>query len=61
MAKQQHLRPGSPAPADAERYHSVYGDYGRSVFAARVMRVDELAQKAARTVEVLTPVRVGGR
>jgi hypothetical protein len=31
---------------DAERYRSIYGDYGLSVFAARDVGVDELAQRA---------------
>jgi hypothetical protein len=31
--------------ADAARYHSVYGVYGISVFAARDVTVDELAQQ----------------
>lgn len=46
--------------ADAERYHSIYGDYGLSVFAARDVAVDELAQQAPLVrFEVLTLVRVG--
>jgi hypothetical protein len=45
---------------DAERYHSIYGDYGLSVFAARDVAVDELAQQAPLVrFEVLTLVRVG--
>lgn len=45
--------------ADAERYHSIYGDYGLSVFAARDVAVDELAQQAPLVrFEVLTLVRV---
>ena len=32
--------------ADARRYHSIYGEYGISVFAARDATVDELAQQA---------------
>lgn len=31
--------------SDAIRYHSVYGTYGLSVFAARDITVDELAQQ----------------
>jgi len=31
--------------ADARRYHTVYGSYGISVFAARDATVDELAQQ----------------
>ena len=46
--------------SDAERYHSIYGDYGLSVFAARDVAVDELAQQAPLVrFEVLTLVRVG--
>lgn len=46
--------------ADAERYHSIYGDFGLSVFAAREVAVDELAQQAPLVrFEVLTLVRVG--
>ncbi|MEI7888208.1 MAG: hypothetical protein WCJ04_12525 [Actinomycetes bacterium] len=45
---------------DAERYHAIYGDYGISVFAARDVAVDELAQQAPLVrFEVLTLVRVG--
>jgi len=45
---------------DAERYRSIYGDYGLSVFAARDVPVDELAQQAPLVrFEVLTLVRVG--
>jgi len=45
---------------DAERYHSIYGDYGISVFAARDVAVDELAQQAPLVrFEILTLVRVG--
>lgn len=45
---------------DAERYHVLYGNYGLSVFAARDITVDELAQQPPliRFV-VLTLVRVG--
>jgi len=46
--------------ADAERYHSIYGDFGLSVFAARDVAIDELAQQAPLVrFEVLTLVRVG--
>jgi hypothetical protein len=46
--------------ADAERYHRIYGDYGISVFAARDISIDELAQQAPLVrFEVLTLVRVG--
>ena len=46
--------------ADAERYHSIYGEYGISVFAARDATVDELAQQAPLVrFEILTLVRVG--
>lgn len=31
--------------ADASRYHSIYGVYGISLFAARGLSVDELAQE----------------
>jgi len=31
--------------SDARRYHSIYGTYGISVFAARDLTVDELAQQ----------------
>ena len=45
---------------DADRYHSIYGEYGLSVFAARDVAVDELAQQAPLVrFEVLTLVRVG--
>ena len=45
---------------DAERYHSIYGDYGLSVFAARDVAVDELAQQPPLVrFEVLTLMRVG--
>lgn len=45
---------------DAERYHAIYGDYGLSVFAARDVPVDELAQQAPLVrFEVLTLMRVG--
>jgi hypothetical protein len=43
------VRGGELAPgvlrADARRYHTVYGSYGISVFAARDATVDELAQQ----------------
>lgn len=46
--------------ADALRYHSIYGEYGISVFAARDATVDELAQEAPLVrFEILTLVRVG--
>jgi len=46
--------------SDAQRYHSIYGDYGLSVFAARDAAIDELAQQAPLVrFEVLTLVRVG--
>ena len=46
--------------ADALRHHSVYASYGISVFAARGMTVDELAQQAPLVrFEVLTLVAVG--
>lgn len=46
--------------ADAQRYHGIYGGYGISVFAARGVAVDELAQQAPLVrFEVLTLVRVG--
>ncbi len=46
--------------ADALRYHSIYGEYGISVFAARDATVDELAQQVPLVrFEVLTLVRVG--
>lgn len=45
---------------DAERYHSIYGEYGLSVFAARDVAVDEMAQQAPLVrFGVLTLVRVG--
>jgi len=45
---------------DAERYHAIYGDYGLSVFAARDVPVDELAQQAPLVrFEALTLMRVG--
>ncbi|MGI8756598.1 MAG: hypothetical protein ACR2MB_12205 [Acidimicrobiales bacterium] len=45
---------------DAERYHAIYGEYGLSVFAARDVPVDELAQQAPLVrFEVLTLMRVG--
>lgn len=58
------VRGGDLDPAglrtDGERYHSIYGDYGLSVFAARDVAVDELAQQAPLVrFEVLTLVRVG--
>lgn len=45
---------------DAERYHSIYGGYGISVFTARDVAVEELAQQTPLVrFEVLTLVRVG--
>ncbi len=45
---------------DAERYHAIYGEYGISVFAARDITVDELAQQPPLVrFEILTLVRVG--
>lgn len=46
--------------ADAERYHSIYGEFGISVFAARDTTVDELAQAVPLVrFATLTLVRVG--
>ncbi len=46
---------------DAVRYFSIYGTYGISVFAARNITVDELAQLPPLVrFEVLSLVRVGG-
>lgn len=46
--------------ADAARYHSIYGEYGLSVFAARGVSVDELAQQPPLVrFELLTLMRVG--
>ncbi len=46
--------------ADAERYHAIYGTYGISVFAARGVAVDELAQQPPLVrFAILTLVRVG--
>jgi hypothetical protein len=46
--------------ADAERFQRIYGDYGISVFAAREVAVDELAQQVPLVrFGVLTLVRVG--
>ena len=46
--------------ADAERYHAIYGTYGISVFAAREVTIDELAQQTPLVrFEILTLVRVG--
>lgn len=46
--------------ADAEDYHVVYGTFGLSVFAARDITVDELAQLPPLVrFEVLTLVKVG--
>lgn len=45
---------------DAERYHSIYGVYGISVFAARDVSVDELAQQHPLVrFAVLTLLQVG--
>lgn len=45
---------------DAERYHAVYGTYGISVFAARDITIEELAQDPPLVrFAVLTLVRVG--
>lgn len=45
---------------DAERHRSIYGTYGISVFAARGVTVDELAQEPPLIrFDVLTLVRVG--
>ena len=45
---------------DAARYHAVYGEYGISVFAARDITLDELAQQPPLVrFEILTLVRVG--
>lgn len=46
--------------ADALRYHSIYGQYGISVFAVRDATVDELAQQVPLVrFEILTLVRAG--
>ncbi len=46
--------------SDALKYHAIYGDYGMSVFAARDLSVDELAQQVPLVrFEVLTLVRAG--
>jgi hypothetical protein len=45
---------------DATRYFSIYGTYGISVFAAREITVDELAQEPPLVrFEVLSLLRVG--
>ena len=45
---------------DAQRYFAVYAEFGISVFAARGITVDELAQQPPLVrFEVLTLVRVG--
>lgn len=45
---------------DARRYHDIYAEFGISVFAARGITVDELAQQPPLVrFEVLTLVRVG--
>jgi hypothetical protein len=58
------IRGGAPRPdmlrVDALRYHSIYGEYGISVFAARDAAVEELAQQVPLVrFEILTLVRVG--
>lgn len=46
--------------SDADRYCSIYGTYGVSVFAAREITVDELAQEAPLIrFQTLTLIRVG--
>lgn len=46
--------------ADAHRYHAIYGTYGISVFAARGVTVDELAQQPPLVrFAIMTLVRVG--
>jgi len=46
--------------ADAQRYNSIYGGFGISVFAARNASMDELAQEAPLVrFRVLTLMRVG--
>jgi hypothetical protein len=46
--------------ADAERYHGVYGRYGISVFAARDITVEELAQDPPLVrFPVLTLMQIG--
>ena len=46
--------------ADALQYHAIYGDYGLSVFAARDISVDELAQQVPLVrFDELTLIRVG--
>jgi len=46
--------------ADARLYHSIYGEYGISVFAVRDATVDELAQEVPLVrFEILTLVRAG--
>jgi hypothetical protein len=45
---------------DAQRYHAIYDTFGISVFTARDVTVDELAQEPPLVrFEVLTLVRVG--
>lgn len=45
---------------DAERHHAIYGTYGISVFAARDVTIEELAQDPPLVrFAVLTLVRVG--
>lgn len=46
---------------DALQYHNIYGDYGLSVFAARDVAIDEIAQQPPLVrFEVLTLVRAAG-
>lgn len=46
--------------ADAQRYYAIYAEFGISVFAARGITVDELAQQPPLVrFEVLTLVQVG--
>jgi len=46
--------------ADALQYHAIYGDYGLSVFVARDLSVDELAQQVPLVrFDMLTLIRVG--
>lgn len=45
---------------DAQRYHAIYAEFGISVFAARSITVDELAQQPPLVrFKVLTLVQVG--
>jgi hypothetical protein len=46
--------------SDALRYHAIYGTYGISVFAARDLTIDELAQQSPLVrFKVLTLVKAG--